>query len=88
LGNLHGTKPIEMCEDCFDLEITSFPTEKGWLEFNLNLSEKLGSNQMKHIEIKTDGANIYECNTYSQLWKLSDPDYSYRGYFLKQNKNR
>jgi hypothetical protein len=83
LGNLHGTKSIKMCEDCFDSEITSFHTEKGWLEFDLNLSKKLGSNQMKHIEIKTDGINIYECNTCSQLWKLWDPDYSDRGYFLK-----
>ncbi len=58
------------------------------IKLTLNLSKKLGSNQMKHIEIKNDGANIYKCNSCSQLWELSDPDYSYRGYFLKQNKNR
>jgi len=72
-----------MCEECFEYEIKSFPTEKGWLEFDFNLSKKLGIRKMKHIEIKPDGEYIYECNNCNQLWKLKDPDYSFRGYFLK-----
>jgi hypothetical protein len=29
------------------------------------------------------GYQIYECLVCGQAWKLSTPDYSYRGYFLR-----
>jgi len=45
---------------------------------------------MKNLEFKHDGKRgkedgeyIYECLTCKQKWKLKDPDYSFRGYFLK-----
>lgn len=79
-----------MCSNCFETEYNSFPSEKEWLEFDLQLTRKLGSNKMKNLEFKRDGKRdkddgkyIYECLTCKQKWKLKDPDYSFRGYFLK-----
>lgn len=79
-----------MCYDCFDKEYTSFPSEKEWLEFDLDLTQKLGSNKMKNLEFKRDGIRdkddgeyTYECLTCKQKWKLKDQDYSFKGYFLK-----
>ena len=72
-----------MCNNCFDTEISSFPTENGWIEFDLELTKKLVAKKMRHVKANPDGVNIYECNSCNEIWKLSDPDYSYRGYFLK-----
>ena len=79
-----------MCNECFNDEINSFPSEKDWLEFDLNLSKKLGNGKMKNIDFrrdnkrdKDDGEYIYVCQYCQQKWKLKDPDYSFRGYFLK-----
>lgn len=79
-----------MCENCFHNEIQSFPTEEGWLKFDLELTTKLGSQKIKYIKFtpdgiidKNDGEYIYECNSCHQKWKLKDPEYSFRGYFLK-----
>jgi len=79
-----------MCNNCFETEYNSFPSEKEWLDFDLELTKKLGSNKMKNLDFKHDGKRdkddgeyIYECLTCKQKWKLKDPDYSFRGYFLK-----
>jgi len=79
-----------MCENCFNTEIESFPTEKGWLTFDVELTKKLVSQQMRSLKFKPDGIrgrdgveNIYQCNTCYQKWKLKDPDNAIRGYFLK-----
>lgn len=79
-----------MCDMCFSTEIKSFPTEEGWLKFDLELTIKLGKNHMKYSEFtpdgirdKDDGSYIYECNYCGQKWRLKEPDYSIRGYFFK-----
>jgi len=79
-----------MCHDCFEHEYASFPTEQLWLDFDLKLTKKLGSGKMKYLEFKGDGKRdkddgkyYYECSTCREKWKLEDPDYSFRGYFLK-----
>lgn len=79
-----------MCNNCFEIEYNSFPSEKEWLIFDLELTKKLGSQKMKYLEFKNDGKRdkddgvyIYECLICNQKWKLKDPDYSFRGYFFK-----
>ncbi|RKD85040.1 hypothetical protein [Mangrovibacterium diazotrophicum] len=79
-----------MCKHCFDNEFPSFPSEDDWLKFDLELTKKLGSDKMKQIEFrpdgirdKDDGEYIYQCNFCHEKWKLKDPDYSFRGYFMK-----
>lgn len=79
-----------MCNNCFEREYNSFPSEEDWLAFDLELTKKLGSNKMKNLEFRRDGKRdkddgdyIYECLVCKQKWKLKDPDYSFRGYFLK-----
>lgn len=81
-----------MCKDCFNNEIKSFPSENEWPEFDLSLTKKLVSGKMKNIDFindgkreKNDGEHVYVCQSCSQKWKLKDPDYSFRGYFLKKN---
>lgn len=39
-----------MCNNCFEREYNSFPTEKERLDFDLELTEKLGSNKMKYLD--------------------------------------
>ncbi len=79
-----------MCPNCFEKEFKNFPSEKEWQEFDLLLTKKLGSNRMKQVEFqpdgkrdKDDGEYIYECLVCGEKWKLKEPDYSFRGYFLK-----
>ncbi len=79
-----------MCNNCFIKEYSSFPTEKDWLDFDLELTKKLGNGEMRYTEFKADGKRdkddgeyFYECLTCGQIWKMKDPDYSFRGYFLK-----
>ena len=79
-----------MCEKCFQKEIVSFSSEKEWIDFDWELTKKLGSNKMKSFEFIVDRNvenhlidYIYECCFCHQKWKLQDPDLSIRGYFLK-----
>ncbi len=79
-----------MCDECFIIEFSFFPSEKEWLQFDVELTKKLGDNRMKYIEFKGDGKRdkddgeyLYECLICGQKWKLKDPDYSFRGYFLR-----
>jgi len=80
-----------MCTDCFSKEVVAFSTEEDWLKFDLELTKKLGANKMKNTSFepdgkrdKDDGEYIYQCNSCKQNWKLKEPDYSFRGYFLKK----
>jgi hypothetical protein len=79
-----------MCDDCFQTEFSSFPSENDWLEFDLELTKKLGANKMENVSFdhdgkrdKDDGQYLYKCLTCGQNWKLRDPDHADRGYFLK-----
>ena len=44
-----------MCSNCFEREYNSFPSEKVWLDFDLELTKKLGSNKMNYLDFKRDG---------------------------------
>lgn len=78
-----------MCENCFITERRSFPDEKAWTSFDLELTKKLGEGKMKNVKFvhdgerdKDDGQYIYECVTCGEKWKMKDPDNVFRGYFL------
>jgi hypothetical protein len=80
-----------MCPNCFEEEISSFSSEREWQSFDLLLTKKLGGNKMKKVEFrpdgerdKDDGEYIYKCLTCGERWRLKEPDYSFRGYFLKE----
>ena len=82
-----------MCKDCFDIEYSSFPSEDDWIKFDLVLTKKLGSGKMIDAGFvrdmkrdKDDGEYLYACLTCGQHWKLRDPDYADRGYFLRGKK--
>jgi rubrerythrin len=81
-----------MCDKCFNTEIKYFPTEKDFEEFDLVLTNKISNDKSiklgKFVNIaeKANGYQIYECIVCGQLWKLSIPDYSIRGYFLRLTK--
>lgn len=78
-----------MCDKCFNTEIKSFPTQADFEVFDLVLTKKIAND--KSIKMgnfvntawKDIGYQIYECLMCGQLWKLSTPDYSDRGYFLR-----
>jgi hypothetical protein len=81
-----------MCNKCFDTEIKSFPTQADFEQFDLELTKKIANEKsIKMREFvntawKDIGYQIYECLGCGQLWKLSKPDYSDRGYFLRLAK--
>ena len=72
-----------MCNDCFENEITAFSSEKEWQAFDKELSKKLSAKQLKFLTYKGDEGHIYGCLSCNQMWKLQDPDYSFRGYFKR-----
>lgn len=72
-----------MCNDCFENEITAFSSEKAWLAFDKELSKKLSAKQLKFLGYKEDEGHIYGSLSCNQMWKLQDPDYSFRGYFKR-----
>lgn len=78
-----------MCNNCFLAEIKSFPDEKSWASFDLDLTKRLGGGKMKSVKFvndghgKDDGYYIYECLSCKEKWKLRDPDNADRGYFLR-----
>lgn len=83
-----------MCNNCFEHEINSFPTNEEWLKFDLDLSKKLGKGILKYRDFradrkrdKDDGEFIYECTFCKQNWKLREPDYSFRGYFINEKSH-
>lgn len=71
-----------MCENCFEIEYQSFPSESEWLELDLALTKKLGSGKMNYVKVNANNDTIYECSTCKKSWKLREPDYSDRGYLL------
>jgi hypothetical protein len=90
-----------MCADCFDFEINEFITFADYEKFKNELgSKKLkylknvpddwGIFKYKIFGFKFGGNfkrgfDVYECETCHTKWKLSEPDYAWRGYFLKVN---
>lgn len=81
-----------MCDKCFNEEKKRFPTMKDFEKFDLELTMKIANDKsMKVGEFVTTaykdiGYQIYECLICGQLWKLSQPSFSDRGYFLRLTK--
>lgn len=81
-----------MYDKCFTTEIKSFPTQIDFEEFDLVLTKKISNDKSikmgKFVNTawKDMGYRIFECLVCGQLWKLSTPDYSDRGYFLRLTK--
>lgn len=81
-----------MCDKCFNHEIKSFSTQTEFEEFDLVLTKKIVNDKSikmgKFVDIawKERGYQVYECILCGQLWKLSAPDYSDRGYFQRLTK--
>jgi hypothetical protein len=81
-----------MCDQCFKEEIESFSTQETFEKFDLELTKKIAND--KSIKMgrfvntawKDIGYQIYECIACGQLWKLSTPDHSDKGYFLRLKK--
>lgn len=77
-----------MCDKCFNSEIISFPTQADFEEFDLVLTKKIANDKSIKMRAfvnanrKDFDYQIYECLVCGQLWKLSTPDYAYRGCFL------
>lgn len=78
-----------MCDKCFNSDIDSFPSEADFLDFDFELTKKIANEKnmrMKEfVNLNSTGSGyyVYECLACGQLWKLSTPDYSDRGYFLQ-----
>lgn len=79
-----------MCASCFLQDYDGFDSELIWVEFDLQLTKKLGREQMRFCEFKPDGVRdkddgqyVYECVDCKQKWELKDPDHAMRGYFRK-----
>ncbi|GGG90087.1 hypothetical protein GCM10007415_25590 [Parapedobacter pyrenivorans] len=80
-----------MCEDCFLSEHRSFLSCNEWLNFDLELTKKLGTGSMSFVKFrhdgirdKDDGDYVYKCASCQQSWRLKEPDHALRGYFKKQ----
>ncbi|MBV6639416.1 MAG: hypothetical protein KI791_01805 [Cyclobacteriaceae bacterium] len=76
------------CQTCFHAEINRFINQRTWLEFDLELTKKLGKGDMKHVITVHDGIpdkdgefTIYECSNCETKWKLKEPDERGNGYF-------
>lgn len=81
-----------MCDKCFNAELKSFPNQTDFEAFDLVLTKKIANEKsIKMGEFvnqgwKDRGYQIYECVVCGQRWKLSTPDDSDRGYFLRMKR--
>ena len=77
-----------MCKTCFDKEYLSFPTQKDFEDFDLELTKKLKPDGLKYIgddgTYLVFGYSIYQCQNCMTTWWLSQPDNSWRGYFARE----
>lgn len=76
------------CSSCFKSKISEFTDERTWLEFDLELTKKLGKDQIKQIKSVHDGIpdkdgefTIYLCSNCGSKWKLKEPYDRGGGYF-------
>lgn len=81
-----------MCDKCFNAEIKSFTTQEDFEIFDLVLTKKIANDksirmgEFVNTAWKEIGYQIYDCLVCGQRWKLSAPDNSIRGYFLRLTK--
>lgn len=77
-----------MCKTCFDNEFLSFPSQKDFEDFDLELTKKLKPDGLKYIandgKHLVFGYSIYKCQNCQTIWWLSHPDNSWRGYFAHE----
>jgi len=80
------------CTDCFTSEISEFLDQQTWLEFDLELTKRLGRNQMTAVKFihdgipdKDGGLDIYVCQSCQTKWKLREPFDRGIGYFKLAN---
>lgn len=82
-----------MCEECFENNIMSFPTQDDYDNFMKILDEKIKVKKMSLNNSLENTNNIMgidfrsyvRCNSCGENWVLETPDYSNRGYFLNYN---
>jgi hypothetical protein len=80
-----------MCDNCFNIEISNFDSETQFLEFEKELTIKLGNGKsIKAIEQGKSHRSVYfdtyKCNECETPWCLSTPDQAWRGFFLPYHK--
>lgn len=81
-----------MCADCFTNLIYKFDSQPEFEEFDTVIQNKCITNNLTKIKreetnslVSFDSYELYKCNTCSQIWMLSVPDYAWRGFFLTQD---
>jgi len=75
-----------MCPNCFDKDINKFETYTDFEEFEAILDSKVNKGDVEFLDDEKDWDGSYICKTCNELWTLSVPDYSWRGYFLPREK--
>lgn len=79
-----------MCEDCFEKNIMSFPSQEDYDNFINTLDEKIKVKKMRlNNSLETtnnimgiDFRTYATCNSCGENWVLETPSYANRGYFL------
>lgn len=75
-----------MCKYCFDSNIYNFDSETEFLIFDAELLSKkkvlITNPNHKYLN---DIHDIYKCSECQETWWYSQPEYVWRGYFLKQD---
>lgn len=76
-----------MCEFCFETEKYRFTTLSEFENFEkeLFLKDKNLSVLKATKEFSTGFYTSYKCNSCSEIWYLSEPENSWRGYLLKED---
>ncbi|MAY52471.1 MAG: hypothetical protein CMC75_04295 [Flavobacteriaceae bacterium] len=78
-----------MCEKCFQSGIYSFKSYDEFKEFERLIDQKIRGGVITGIGERNE-LNFYNltyhCSNCNEIWFLSDPDNSWRGYFLTKNQ--
>ena len=80
-----------MCEKCFLVEIQSFPAQSDFEAFDLLLTKKIANYKTMRMGefVQTawfdTGYQVYECLVCGQKWKMTKPEISDRGSFMRLN---
>ena len=73
-----------MCEHCFSKGLYTFPTWQNFEIFKqLLLSKQLFEADRPSNE-EGEHKHYYECRSCQEVWVLSEPENSWRGYFLPE----
>jgi hypothetical protein len=82
-----------MCDDCFETLIYKFDSQQEFDDFQTILTNKFISKKLEIIKREEtdfwapfDPYEFYKCNSCGQIWILSIPENTRRGFFLTQDK--